>query len=236
MNLYHDTDKALEIEEMLVKKFNEDSEDRSDVVHLSDTGYCPLKTWCRLMGMPPLPFNKTAIGKMTIGKVGQRIIQELYPEEFCEVEHPDLPSHADVMENGKVPIEIKYSAQRIFRAADVPFGWRFQLMGYMALHNSQIGYLLIMNLFSGQWMSFKMTMTEEELEIHRTFLFKFEKEELRSAKEEDWKILISLIKDIFENDDERYKKCKYCDYREGRNRKKLSLGPGCPLYKKPLPN
>lgn len=230
MFLYHDSEKASEIEELLVKSFKEDEEDRTDCVHLSDTGYCPIKVFCRLTGIKKLPFTREAIGKMTIGKVGQTIIQKLYPESCIEVEHPMMASHADVMEDGRIPIEIKFSAMRIFRAADVPHGWKVQLMGYMTLHKSNIGWLLIMNMFSGQWTAFKMEMTDQELNIHREFLQSFDD----ALTSKDISRIIPLVEIRYENDNERYADCKTCDYREGRNRNKLDLGPGCPFYRKPL--
>jgi hypothetical protein len=233
MKLFHDTEKALEIEEKLVTIFEEESEERNQV-HLSDTGYCPMKTYCRLIGIIPLPFTKKAIGKMTIGKVGQLIIQQLFKEEYREVEHDGLPSHVDILEGGKVPIEVKYSASRIFRASDVPTGWVMQLMGYMALHNSTVGWLLIMNLFSGQWIAFKMMMSLEELEDHRKFLEEFDSTITKAAETEDYKLIFDLIERRFETEEDRFKTCGYCDYRPGRKRKKLDLGEGCPLYKKSL--
>lgn len=227
MKLFHDSIKAAEIEDKLVRLFEETIEDRTEV-HLSDTSKCPLRVYCRLVGMEPIPFTKQSIGFMSAGQIGQMLIQQLYPEELCEYEHPFIPSHIDVFEDEKYPIEIKISSQKVFRAADVPASWRKQLMGYISIHDAEHGWLLILNLFSRQWTAFKMIMTPKEREDYRGFLTFFRTAVTECVKERDPTPLFPFL----EPDEIRAKECKYCDYRPDRRRKveKRLDGPRCTMH------
>lgn len=230
MKLFHDSEKAAEIEAKIAEKFYEEREHR-DKIHVSDTCHCPYKFFWRITGLvEPLPEDKKGVGKMTLGAVGQRIIQNLFPPEHVEVEHDFMPSHTDVLEEGKTPIEVKYSAMRIFRSADVPKSWILQLMAYMTIHFSNVGWLLIMNVLSGQWSAFKMYLTNEEISNHLAYLQKFNSLGYQAVEEKNPDILDVLVPYVFENDEERKKECKFCKYRPGRKRDKLNLGSGCTKY------
>ena len=229
MKIFHDSTKAGEIEQKLTDIWIEQSQNRT-VVHLSDTGYCPMMAYCRLIGIVPLPPDRTGIGKMTMGNIGQLIIQQLYPPECAEVEHDFIPSHADIMEESGAIIEIKISAQRIFRASDIPDGWRIQLMGYMSIHKQNIGWLLILNVFSGQWTAFKFIMSNEELEQHYKYISLFRTIVEAGGKNKDYTEVIKLMNDFFPDPKDRVKKCRYCNYRAGPKRNKLGMKPeGCPV-------
>ena len=77
MKLFHDSIKATEIEDKIIRLFEETMEDRTEI-HLSDTSKCPLKVYCRLIGIEPIPFTQRSIGFMSAGEIGQMLIQQLY--------------------------------------------------------------------------------------------------------------------------------------------------------------
>lgn len=169
--------------------------------------------------------TKESIGYMVIGAIGQLAIQVLYPEEMREYESLDIvPSHADILEDFKYPIEIKWSSKKIFRARDVPTPWRLQLMRYMAKHNADVGWLLIMNLFSRQFMAFKLTMTADERMEQIIQMLDFKAMVLEAVRKRDPYLLPVPLTE------EQVKECKKCDYRPSRRRKKLNLGEGCVRY------
>lgn len=231
MKLFFDSAKVAEIEGLLAEAFKKTEQTRTKV-HLSDTCYCPFKCYNRLTKMERMPFNKNGIGRMTVGSVGQTIIQGLFPSEWSEVEHPMIPSHADVMlyfDEMKAPIEVKFTTTRIFRAADIKRPWNMQLMGYISLHDAPYGWFLIMNTFSMQWTAFKMIMTTKEKQKHLDYIREFETIVYMAVEDEEPEMLIKFFVTV--PTEERQKECRYCDYRPGRKRKSLGLeGEGCPFY------
>jgi len=233
LKLFYDSTKVAEIEDLLAIEFKKTEQARMRV-HLSDTGYCPFKCYNRLIKMEKMPFDKKGIARMTVGSVGQTIIQGLFPPEWSEVEHPMIPSHADVLlyfDEMKAPIEVKFTTTRIFRAGDIKRPWNMQLMGYISLHDAPYGWFLIMNTFSMQWTAFKMIMTTKEKQKHLDFIREFETTMFMAVEDKEPEMLMKFF--LLVPVEERQKACKYCDYRPGRKRRSLGLeGEGCQFYLK----
>ena len=176
MRIFFDSEKAKEIERKIVDKFREDSQERTRV-HLSDTCYCPLKVYHRLIGMIETQDDGGASIMMT-GVMGQMIIQNVFPPEWAEYESSFMPSHVDVMEfiDGKGhPLEIKFTNTVISTSSEIKGGWVKQLMRYLAVHDSDYGWFLIMNLRTRKFNAWKMTMDADERATLRQDILKFEK-------------------------------------------------------------
>jgi predicted Zn-ribbon and HTH transcriptional regulator len=156
---------------------------------------------------------------MLFGQVGQELLQILYPPEECEYSvEGDIPLHIDIFEDQKYPLEIKWSAQKIFRASDIPRGWLLQLMGYMGITKSTIGWMVIVNIFSRQLTTFKITMTEDEGKEQVQRIYDSRKRILEAVKKKDSD---SLLVETSE--------CTWCSYKPGRNKKKEGM-ESCPKY------
>lgn len=218
MQFYSDSKKADEIRDRLIELFDSQYGPR-DEVHLSDTCYCPMKCYNRLDGMKPLR-TKTTKGFMIVGNVVQYVVQQIYPPEQREYESTDIVySHVDVYEDFQFPLEIKGSARKIFKAADVPPVWRLQLMRYMAKHNAEVGWMIILNLFSRQLHAFKMVMTPDDRWEQIEEMLKF-KMDIQKSREEEDPYLLEIHED----------KCSKCDYKPSKKRRDSSLGKGCVRY------
>jgi hypothetical protein len=222
MQIYYDSEYADELTEKIYKKFMESIQNR-DKVHLSDLTRCPVKCWCRLSGIKPLPFSSRSVGMMMIGMVGQEIIQAIYPSEWAEFEpDSDIPSHIDVyvQEKERFPLEIKWSRKSIYGGSGLPEAWVLQCTGYMSLVNEQLGRFAILDIMNARINAFKIKVTQEELDTRRKQLDDGKALILKAVDEKNPFILPVKITE-----------CKYCDYRDTRTRTKKKMGRGCPRYK-----
>ena len=231
MNLYYDSVKSTEIKNRILEKFQEGNQNRTKI-HLSDYCYCPMKVFNRLTGMEKMDMDDTA-NILMVGNVGQELIQILYPDHEAEVEDNSiLPSHVDILEDMNIPLEIKWTTTKIQRSSDIKEEWISQLMGYMAIHDSPDGWLLIMNLGTRQFGAWKMSMEMDELAELRTDMEMFRDNMYRCVE-----IWLSGEKDEAINlielplTEKQVKDCGWCDYRPGRKRARLGLeGFGCVRY------
>lgn len=179
MEIFYDKDKSAEIEQKLIDKWSrwEDEKKRYRIrrdervakrgkeFHVSDVVSCPLQTYCRMKNFER-KFTKSNVGLMLFGIVAQKLIQWLYTEEECEHEAwiPDVAiGHIDIFEEGKHPLEIKASRKRIFKRSQLPQKWVEQIVCYMAMTSSEIGWLIILNIFSCQVSCFCVKMTKEDI-------------------------------------------------------------------------
>jgi hypothetical protein len=212
MKFYFDSEKIDELNEKLKGFFFEHQEQRN-TVHLSDTCHCEIKAYNRLTGME-WTVDNSAINFMLFGDAGQILLQRLYPESEIEyvVDGAVVPCHIDIFEDEKHVIEIKWSAQRIFRASDVSEGWRLQLMRYMALTNTSIGWLVIVNIYTRQLTAFKLTMTDDELAEQLKQIVESKERILKADKEKN---TVGLI--IIDTE------CGSCGYRPTRVKKKAKI-------------
>jgi len=221
LKFFYDGTKAAELEDKLVQYFEDHSQVRNKV-HLSDTCHCEVACYNRLIGMDRMQ-SKSGISNMLFGDAGQILLQRLFPEDQVEYESEDIvSSHADIFEDHEHIIEIKWSAQRIFRAADISDSWRLQLMRYMSKHECDVGWMVIVNILSRQLTAFKLIMNEDERQAQLIQMIQIRDRILKAKEEGDPSELI-----IWDNE------CRYCGYRPSRNRKKQDLDEGCPLYVKP---
>lgn len=179
MRIFYDREKSAEIEGKLINKwanFEEQKKQyrirrdervakRGKEFHVSDVVSCPLQTYCRLKKFQR-KFTKKNVGMMMFGIVAQKLFQWLYPDEDCEYEAwiPDIViGHIDIFEGQKYPIEIKSSRKKIFKRSQIPQKWIEQLVCYMAMTSSQVGWLVILSIFSCQVTCFCVQMTKEEI-------------------------------------------------------------------------
>lgn len=164
-------------------------------------------------------FTQDGAINMLFGEVGQTLIQRLFPVEHCEFSiEGEIPLHIDIFEDLKYPIEIKWSAQKIYRSSDIPEGWIKQLMGYMALSNSMLGWMLIINLGTRQINAFKFLMTEKEIEdTYR---------EIYESKER-------ILEAVKTNNDSKLKlmeeECYWCSYKATKEKRETGEFI-CPRY------
>lgn len=221
MRLYYDSGKAEEIRNKLIKKFME-RQGHGNEVHLSDTCHCEMKAYNRLSGLVDPLYTAQIIGYMMIGLAGEEVLKMIFPPEQCEYESLDIvPSHVDVLEDFRWPLEIKWSVQKIFKAQDVPRGWLLQHMRYLAKHNANVGWLLIMNLFSRQLMAFKMVTDVDE-----------RMEQLQLIRDSKARILYAVSTGDTSNLIIIPKECSGCFYKPSKKRRELGMGTGCPRYVK----
>lgn len=179
MEIFYDKEKSAEIEQKLIDKWSkwegerkhyrvrrdEQVAKRGKEFHVSDVVCCPLQTYCRMKKFQR-KFSKKNVGFMLFGIIAQKLFQWLYTEEECEYEAwiPDVAiGHIDIFEAGKYPMEIKSSRKRIFKRSQLPQKWVEQLVCYMAMTSSEIGWLVILNIFSCQVTCFCIKMTKEDI-------------------------------------------------------------------------
>jgi hypothetical protein len=211
MQIYYDSDKAKILNEKLFAHFNTTAQNRT-TVHLSDTVHCEMKCYNKLTGMK-YAFDSGSAARMLFGQVGQELLQVLYsPEEAEYTIEGEIPLHIDIFEELKYPIEIKWSGQKIYRASDIPEGWILQLMGYMALTNSTVGWMVIVNVLIRQLTTFKLIMTVEECGEQRQRISESRERILHAVKTGDSSKLI--IKE-----DE----CYWCDFKPKRSKEKRDV-------------
>jgi len=217
LKIYYDGDKADEISAKLFDHFNSHSGHRT-TVHLSDTVHCEMKCYNRLTGMIEAR-DKRSAAFMLFGEVGQELLQRVYPEEECEFSiEGELPLHIDIFENQEYPLEIKWSAQKIFRGEDIPNAWLQQLLGYMALTNKVVGWMVIVNLFTRELTTFKMISSLEELELQRHKIHDSVDRIDDAAKTKNPSKLVLVLDE-----------CPYCGFRPTRAGKKIG-NEGCISY------
>jgi len=170
--------------------------------------------------MKPL-LTKQGIAYMMFGIVGEDFIAQLFPPEERQYETLDIvPAHIDIFEELKYPLETKWSAQKIFRASDIPESWILQLLRYMAKTNAEIGWLIIVNLFSRGITAFKMKLDSQEEKREQL-------EEMKKIKE----LILNAVKKRDSSDlPIKESECPSCSYKPSKKRMELGLGEGCPRY------
>ena len=176
-----------------------------------------MKAYNRLTGLKEV-VDTSGVSNMLFGDAGQILLQRLFDEKTCEYVVPDAPviTHIDIFEDCKAPLEIKWSGQKIYRIEDIPIGWMHQLMGYMALTKSEIGWMVIINLTSRQLTAFKIMMTPEEIESEYNHIVESRDRILESVPKKDYSKLL-LAQD----------ECNWCPY---RNRRGKDRSETCPNY------
>jgi hypothetical protein len=176
-----------------------------------------MKCYNRLTGLKEV-VDTSGVSNMLFGDAGQILIQRLYPKEFCEYNPIDspVPTHVDIFEDCKYPLEIKWSGQKIYRIEDIPEGWMLQLMRYMALTKSEIGWMVIINLTSRQLTAFKIMMEQKELEEQYNLIVESRDRILQAAKDKNSSTLIVNLDE-----------CNWCPYRNRRGKDKSET---CPKY------
>ena len=179
MEIFYDKEKSAELEEKLIDKwFNTESvkgkyrirreervTKRGREFHISDVVCCPLQTYCRLKKFQR-KFSKKNVGMMLFGIVAQKLFQWLYQDEECEYEamiEDVVIGHIDVFEKLEYPMEIKASRKRIFKRNQIPQKWVEQLVCYMAMTSSKVGWMTILNIFTCQVSCFCIKMTDEDI-------------------------------------------------------------------------
>lgn len=179
VKIYYDKEKSAELEQKLIDKWFKTEEvrgkyrikreervtKRGKEFHISDVVCCPLQTYCRMKKFQR-KFTKKNVGMMLFGIVAQKLIQWLYSDGECEYEAwiPDIViGHIDIFEEHKHPLEIKASRKRIFKRSQIPQKWVEQIVCYMAMTSSKIGWLVILNVFSCQVSCFCVEMNDEDI-------------------------------------------------------------------------
>lgn len=162
----------MELMKRIEDKFGEQSRHtaRGMEMHVSDLTGCQLRPYCRILGIERHT-TKTQIGVMVFGIVAENVLGWTYPKDVLQYranlgvvgDDDNIFGHIDIFENYKNPLEVKASRKVIFKAAQVPIYWVEQLMTYMAFTSSNVGWMVIFNVFSTQIMAFKMILTNEDI-------------------------------------------------------------------------
>lgn len=143
---------------------------RGSEMHISDLTGCPLKPYCRIIGLKR-EFTKGAIGVMVFGIVAENMLGWTFPAEQLQYQSvmpllkgkENIFGHIDIYEDYKFPLEVKASRKRVFKAKDIPHYWVEQLMSYMAMQGANIGWIIMFNVFSTVIMAFQMQMTTDDI-------------------------------------------------------------------------
>lgn len=222
MKFYYDAQKTKELEAKLVEHWVKTQIPRGKEVHVYDVVYCPTKAYCRLTDVEPY-FTKQVIGFFVFGVVSQQIIQELFPpdeREYIPKKHLlDIIGHIDVFELKLYPEEIKSSRKHIIKRSDVPQKWVEQLQCYMAKTDKNVGWLIILNIWTTGISCFCLEMTNEELAMQR-LIMKKRKEKLLAS-------VITKNPDLLDVSPEEYDTCIYkkkCPRRTYCRNKKKEIG------------
>lgn len=154
------------------EKFGEQSrkQPRGSEMHVSDLTGCPLKPFCRLIGLKQ-NFTKGSIGMMVFGIVSENMIGWTFPNEqlqyqssipFVEGEE-NIFGHIDIYEDLKFPLEVKSSRKTVYKASQLPRIWVEQLMSYMAMQGATTGWIVMFNVFSATIMAFQLQMSNSDI-------------------------------------------------------------------------
>jgi len=165
MKIEYDAEKSKEISEKMYSKWARDRKPpRGEMLHSTDVVGCEVAPYNRLTGCEYYVTRK-AIGFMVFGTVSGKILASLYPKEereFTAVLEDLVEGHIDVFEKLKFPLEGKSSRKRIFRVNDLPQSWVEQIMNYMTMKNADVGWIVILNVFSIQICAFRIEMTGQD--------------------------------------------------------------------------
>ena len=168
VKFFHDKNKAKEIEQKLMAKWDRDRKPRTGI-HTYDVVYCQLKAFLRFAGVEKR-ITKQSVGFMVFGIIGDFLVGELFPRKYRHFKtglYDVIKSEIDVLEQGLYPLEIKTTRKRIFRKSQVPQKWVEQLLTYMCEQNAHQGWLVLLSIFSGQIMTFKLEITQQEIEAQK---------------------------------------------------------------------
>jgi len=199
LKFFYDSEKTKEFETLLVERWSEPKP--REKIHVSDIVHCLVGAWCRMNHIQKDP-TKENIGMLIFGIIGGQVIQWAFPEDWCESE-TDLEStifaHIDVFDkNLHSPYETKASRKKIFKASDVPPSWVDQLICYMTMKNSDIGWILILNVFSNQISAFRLELTANE-RLGQTIVMMERAAKLQKALKENNPELLPLKPEEYEN-------------------------------------
>jgi len=172
IRIFYDKEKSIELMQRIEDKFGAKSRKtaRGAEMHVSDLTGCPLKPYCRIVGLER-EFTKGAIGVMVFGIVAENMLGWTFPSEQLQYQSfiPSLKGeenifgHIDIYEDYKFPLEVKASRKRVFKSKDIPHYWVEQLMSYMAMQNANTGWIIMFNVFSTVIMAFQIQMTADDI-------------------------------------------------------------------------
>lgn len=213
MRIFHNAEIVVKFTEKMLKQQIEMSKKRSGI-HRSDIIACPMKCYNRLTGMQAM-YDTKHIGYFLLGNLAHIALHQNFTAQEYEVKVADLIEiHVDALE-GTIPVETKTTRKRIYRKEQIPNEWIEQLAFAMSYLNSNIGYLMIVNLISFAVMVWQIEMNDEEKE---TFKKAFE-----------WRVL-TLLDAVTNKTPEKLEikreECLNCEYRPQAKRK----DSGCPRY------
>lgn len=170
--LYYDKEKSLDLMQRIEKKFGETSRKtaRGSEMHVYDLTNCPVKAYCRLLGMEA-KITKISIGLMVFGIVSENVLGWTFPNDELQYQtsisliDPDesIFGHIDIYEDKVYPLEVKGTRKNIFKGSDIPIPWVEQTMSYMAMQGATMGWIILFNVFSAQIMAFRLVMTSNDI-------------------------------------------------------------------------
>ena len=210
IKFYYDKNKTAELEQKLQTYFLDNQEERGDQLHVYDLIYCPVKAYNRLTGVPK-KITKKDIGVLLFGAVSGKLVAELFPEDQREYETAlkNIIGHIDIYENHDIILEVKSTRRRMFKRNQIPLFWINQLKIYMALENKNVGYLVILSIFSSQILCFHLELTDEELADKRLDCL-LSAQKIREAVKTHNPNMLEPI----------YEQCRWCWYKKCVRRKK----------------
>jgi hypothetical protein len=187
MRLYYDAAKSKEMQDKLVRYWEEQKHERDKNLHVYDMANCEVMAYQRLFGIER-EYTKEMAGLMIFGIIGGQVIQMMYPKDEQEYEC-DLEklifAHLDVFDNKVYPLEIKSTRKQIFKKDQIPDYWVQQLMCYLTITKKHKGHLIFLNVFTNQISVFTLEMADEELMAFHLYLIEKAHKILESVSKKD---------------------------------------------------
>lgn len=172
IKIFYDKEKSMVLMKRIEEKFGEQSrkKPRGSEMHVSDLTGCPLKPYCRLIGLKQI-FSKSSIGIMVFGIVSENMIGWTFPNEQLQYQSSipfvegdeNIFGHIDIYEDFKFPLEVKSSRKTVYKASQLPRIWVEQLMSYMAMQGETLGWIVLFNVFAATIMAFQLQMSNSDI-------------------------------------------------------------------------
>lgn len=216
MQITHDSEMAEQFSKIMLTSYYDRSVNHREGFHRSDVISCPLKCYWRLTGEISINLGPSDVGILLLGELCHIALHKYFD---AQEKHFDLGGTAITVDAifGNTPIETKSTRKKIYRREDLLNDWIEQLGIAMAIMNSNVGYLMIMNIITFSLTVWKVTMSNDELSMFAN-----------SCQFQAFTIADSINKKNPCLLTPKYSECAMCSYRP-KPRKNII---GCKFFKK----
>lgn len=186
---------------MLTAYSSENIKGRSGI-HRSSIIDCPLTLYYTETGEAEQHFDENNVGIWLLGELCHIAFTKYFDAREKVFNLAGIKVTIDAIYNSKFPVELKTTRKKIYRREDLLNDWIHQLSIGMAVMESDVGYLIVMNIIT-----FKLQVYE----FHTT------KEEREKILEHSLWTIIDISNAIKERNPNllkpKYEKCKTCSFR-----------------------